>query len=54
MWALPRWMKENTIDFLWRHSARSNAQAHRVDQVLMNIGVNLMKDKEKIREIKES
>lgn len=36
-------MNENTIDFLCRHSARPNAQAHWVDQVLMNINVNLMK-----------
>lgn len=36
-------MNENTIDFLWRQSARSDAQAHWVDQVLMNINVNLMK-----------
>lgn len=40
-------MKENTIDFLWRHSARPDAQAHRVDQVLMNINVNLIKEQEK-------
>lgn len=43
----PNWMNENTIDFLWRHSARPNAQAHRVDQVLMNINVNLMKEQKK-------
>lgn len=41
----PYSMKENTIDFLWRHSARPDAQAHRVDQVLMNINVNLMKER---------
>lgn len=41
----PHWMKENTIDFLWRHSARPDAQAHMVDQVLMNINVNLMKER---------
>lgn len=40
-------MNENTIDFLWRQSARANAQAHRVDQVLMNINVNLMKEQKK-------
>lgn len=40
-------MSENTIDFLWRHSARPDAQAHRVDQVLMNIKVNLMKEQKK-------
>lgn len=43
----PNWMNENTIDFLWRHSARPNAQAHRVDQVLMNINDNLMKEQKK-------
>ena len=32
------------IDFLWRRRARPDAQAHRVDQVLMNINANLMKE----------
>lgn len=40
-------MKEHSIDFLWGQRARSNAQAHREDQVLMNINVNLMKKKER-------
>lgn len=40
-------MNETTIDFLCRHNARPDAQAHRVDQVLMNINVNLMKEQEK-------
>lgn len=47
MRALPARMRENTIDFQWGHSAKFDAQAHRLDQVLMNINVNLMKEVKK-------
>lgn len=50
MQALPAWMRENTIDFQWGHGAKFNAQAHKWDQVLMNINVNLMKEVKKIKE----
>lgn len=46
MWAHLAWMRENAIDFQWGHSAKFNAQAHKRDQVLMNINVDLMKNKE--------
>lgn len=40
-------MNENRIDFLWRHMARPDTPAHRVDQVLMNINDDLMKERNK-------
>lgn len=49
MQALPAWMRENTIDFQWEHGAKFNAQAHRRDQVLMNINGNLMKEVKKLK-----